>query len=258
MMGLAGKAALVTGAAQGLGRAFAVRLAADGADVVLVDVVPADGTAQMIEQCGRRALALIGDVSSPDDVERIRGAVTDAFGGIDILVNNAGCLTEDNFDTLDYASWRRVFAVNVDSVFLFTKAFAPGMRARGGGRIVNLCTIMLALNVPHFPHYVASKGAVLGATRAFASALADDGITVNAISPGQIRTPGTEALGQGVYENGGGNGPDRFALAAAMQSIKRVGLPRDLVGALAFLVSDEAGFITGQNLIVDGGTVRAV
>lgn len=257
MTNLAGKTALVTGAARGLGQAFAERLAADGADIVAVDQHPAAETQRQVEAQGRAWLGLTGDVSSPSDVDRIRAAVEDRFGGVDILVNNAGMLTEDSFATLNFANWKRVFEVNVDSVFLFTKAFTPVMQARGWGRVVNMCTIMLALNVPDFPHYVASKGAVLGCTRAFASALGDHGITVNAISPGQIRTPGVEELADGVMSKQQ-PGFDRFAFAASMQAIKRVGVPKDLVGAMAFLVSEEAGFITGQNMIVDGGAVRGV
>lgn len=257
MTKLAGKVALVTGAGRGLGQAFAERLAVDGADIVIVDQHSADDTHRLVERHGRACLSLLGDVSSPEDVNRIRDAANERFGGVDILINNAGMLTEDSFESLTYENWRRVFAVNVDSVFLFTKAFSPSMQQRGWGRVVNMCTIMLALNVPHFPHYVASKGAVLGCTRAFASALGDHGITVNAISPGQIRTPGTEGLGKGVHEDADAQF-DRFAIAAAMQSIKRTGLPRDLVGAMAFLVSEEASFMTGQNLIIDGGTVRSV
>ena len=260
MTKLSGKTALVTGAGRGIGQAFAERLAADGANIVLVDQYPAADTQLLIEAQGRSCLTLQADVSRPEDVERVRQAVEHRFGGVDILVNNAGMVTEDNFETLTYASWKRIFEVNVDSVFLFTKAFAPVMQQRGWGRVVNMCTIMLALNVPDFPHYVASKGAVLGCTRAFASALGVHGITVNAISPGYIRTPGTEAIGVGSMAEAGNAPPpvDRFAMAAMMQAVKRGGVPHDLVGAMAFLVCEDASFMTGQNLIVDGGSVRCV
>ena len=176
------------------------------------------------------------------------------FGRCDILVNCAGIYPNEPLEKISFADWRRVLSINLDSVFLLSAAFAPGMKQRQWGRIVNMASSTLGSVVAGFVHYVASKGGVVGITRALASELGPHGVTVNAISPGLTRSPGTLIR---APRPGMASMEDEFALAATMQAIKRPEVPADLVGTLSFLTSDDAAFITGQTLHVDGGRVRA-
>jgi len=244
-----GKVAVITGAALGIGRAYAKRLAEDGCKIVAVDVQPADETVAQIKTDGSEAIAVRCDVSKPSEIAALAGEVEKSFGRCDILVNNAGIYPVQSFDDISFEDWRRVFAVNLDSQFLTIKAFWPGMRERRWGRIVNQASDTFALNIPGFSHYIASKGGIIGLTRALATEFGDYGVTVNAIAPGLTRTPGTQAKPKR-------QDIDEFAMAASHQSIKRGMVPGDLVGTLSFLVSDDAGFVTGQTIYVDGGHVR--
>jgi NAD(P)-dependent dehydrogenase (short-subunit alcohol dehydrogenase family) len=248
------KIAVISGAANGIGQAFAQRLAQDGCHIVIADVASPDATVKLVEQAGREALACTTDVSSQDSVKALAAEVTKRFARCDILVNCAGIYPLEPFDKMTFADWRRVQSINLDSVFLMSAAFAPGMRARKWGRIVNLASSTLGSVVSGFVHYMASKAGVVGITRALASELAPDGVTVNAISPGLTRSPGTIAR---APRPGIASMEDEFAIAAAMQAIKRPETPADLVGALSFLTSDDAAFITGQTINVDGGRVRS-
>ena len=158
------------------------------------------------------------------------------------------------FDKMTFADWRRVQAINLDSVFLMSSAFAGGMRQRQWGRIISMASSTLGQVVSGFVHYMASKAGIVGITRALASELGPDGITVNAISPGLTRSPGTL---ERTPRPGMASMEDEFAFAANMQAIKRPEVPADLVGTVSFLTSDDAAFITGQTLNVDGGRVRS-
>jgi NAD(P)-dependent dehydrogenase (short-subunit alcohol dehydrogenase family) len=248
------KIAVISGAAAGIGQAFAQRLAQDGADIVIADIASGADTVALVQKAGRRAIACKVDVSSESSVAGLAQEVAATFGRCDILVNCAGIYPLQPFAQMTFADWRRVQAINLDSVFLMCAAFAPGMRERKWGRIVNLASSTLGSVVSGFVHYMASKAGIVGITRALASELGGDGITVNAISPGLTRSPGTLARnprpGMGTME-------DEFAFAATMQAIKRPEVPADLVGTLSFLASDDAAFITGQTINVDGGRVRS-
>jgi len=248
------KVAVITGGANGIGQAFARRLAEDGVHVAIADIAPADATVQLVEQAGRDAVACRCDVASPEAVAALAGAVERQFGRCDILVNCAGIFPQKSFDEMTFADWRQVQSINLDGLFLVTSAFAPGMKRRGWGRIVNMASSTLGSVVTGFVHYVASKGAIVGFTRALASELGPHGITVNAISPGLTRTPGTLARSP---RPGFAGMDEEFAAVAAMQAIKRGEVPDDLVGTLSYLTSDDAAFITGQTLNVDGGRVRS-
>jgi NAD(P)-dependent dehydrogenase (short-subunit alcohol dehydrogenase family) len=248
------KIAVVSGGANGIGQAFAQRLAQDGAHIVIADIASGSDTVKMVEQAGRQALARNCDVSSVDSVKALASDVTKHFGRCDILINCAGIFPNQPFHEMTFADWRRVLAINLDSVFLMSAAFVPGMKQRRWGRIVNMASSTLGSVVSGFVHYMASKAGIVGVTRALASELAPFGITVNAISPGLTRSPGTLAR---VPRAGMASMEDEYAHAASMQAIKRPEVPADLVGTVSFLTSDDAAFMTGQTLNVDGGRVRS-
>jgi NAD(P)-dependent dehydrogenase (short-subunit alcohol dehydrogenase family) len=247
------KVAVITGGANGIGQAFAQRLAQDGAHVAIADIGSADATVKLVEQAGREALACACDVSLPDAVAAMAQEVERRFGRCDILINCAGIFPQQAFDDMSYADWRRLLSINLDSVFLTSSAFVPGMKRRGWGRIVSMASSTLGSVVTGFVHYVTSKGGIVGFTRALASELGPHGITVNAISPGLTRTPGTLAR---APRAGLASMDEEFASVATFQAIRRPEVPDDLVGVMSFLTSDDAAFMTGQTLNVDGGRVR--
>jgi 3-oxoacyl-[acyl-carrier protein] reductase/(S)-1-phenylethanol dehydrogenase len=243
---LQGKIAVITGGAAGIGRAFAERLAAEGADIAIADIAAAAETEAAVAALGRRVLSVKTDVSNPEDVGAFAAAVVENLGHADILINNAGIYPLKDFDDITYQDWKQIFAINVDSQFLMAKAFVPGMKAKNWGRIINMTSAVFWLNIPNFVHYVSTKAANIGFTRALASELGEFGITVNAIAPSLVRTATSEssALSQ-MYD-----------AVADSQAIKRLQVPADLTGAVTFLASDDSAFITGQTLPVDGGAIR--
>jgi NAD(P)-dependent dehydrogenase (short-subunit alcohol dehydrogenase family) len=247
------KIAVITGAANGIGQAFARRLAEDGVHVAIVDLVDGGTTVKMVEAAGRKAAAFKCDVSDPDAVARMAAEVRKQFGHADIVVNCAGIFPQKSFEQMNFADWRKVMSTNLDSAFLVTSAFVPDMIARKWGRIVNMASSTLGSVVTGFAHYVASKGGIVGFTRAAATDLAPHGITVNAIAPGLTRSPGTIAR---APRPGFKTMDDEFHAVAQMQAIKRVEVPDDLIGAVSFLTGDDSAFITGQTINVDGGRVR--
>jgi NAD(P)-dependent dehydrogenase (short-subunit alcohol dehydrogenase family) len=247
------KIAVITGGAKGIGQAFARRLAEDGVHIAIADLAPADETKKLVEQAGRDALVCTCDVASPDSVKTLAADVERRFGRCDILVNCAGIYPNVAFEKIDLAEWRRVLSINLDGTYLVSAAFVPGMKQRGWGRIVNLSSSTLGQVVTGFAHYMASKAGIIGFTRALASELGPHGITVNAIQPGLTRSPGTLARSPRA---GMATMDEEFALAARSQAIPRPEVPDDLVGTVSFLTSDDAAFITGQTISVDGGRVR--
>jgi NAD(P)-dependent dehydrogenase (short-subunit alcohol dehydrogenase family) len=248
------KVAIITGAANGIGQAFAKRLAEDGVHVAIADIADGRETVKLVESVGRNALAVMCDVSSEDSVAAMARQAQEKFGRVDIVVNCAGIYPQRDFAAMSFADWRRVLSINLDGTFLVTAAFVPGMRARKWGRIVNMASSTFGSVTTGFAHYVASKGGVIGFTRALAGDVAADGITVNAIAPGLTRSPGTIVR---KPRPGFANMDEEFVAIASLQAIKRPEVPDDLVGALSFLTSDDAAFMTGQTLNVDGGRVRS-
>ena len=246
---LKGKVAIVTGAGSGIGKVLAKRLAQDGAAVVVADLKNHEvAAAQIAKDTGARTLGLQVDVSSEKDVERMAAETAKAFGRIDILVNNAALFSTlklKSFEKIEADEWRRVMEVNTLGVFLCCRACVPHMRKGGYGRIINLASGAPLKGVPLFLHYIASKGAVIAMTRGLARELGADSITVNALAPGFTLSENVANIE--VHRRQG-------EVTKMTRAIKRDETPEDLVGAVSFLASADASFITGQTLVVDGGS----
>ena len=247
-MGLDNAVAIVTGGAQGIGHAAAVRLAQRGARLVIADRSGAAAAAQALREQGFEAVAVEMDVAVPAQVEAMAGQAEAHFGRIDVLVNNAGIyssLRPQPFEQLTMEDWRQVLDVNVIGTFLACKAVLPAFKRAGGGRIVNISSGVAFKGNPWMAHYVASKGAVISLTRALATELGTHGVLVNSVAPGFTLSDGAlanPALVEGV------KGPSLRGRVLARDM-----MPADLVGAIEFFAGAQSAFITGQTLVVDGG-----
>lgn len=241
---MSGKTALITGAARGIGKAIARRLACEGASVVISDVLGEAAAATAAEFKANRfsALALSADVTSAASMEETVAKTVEAFGSVDILVNNAGITKDGLLLRMSEEDWDKVLAVNLRGAFLATKAASRVMAQKRWGRIVNISSVVGLMGNAGQANYAASKAGLIGLTKSAAKELAGRNITVNALAPGFIQTEMTEKL------------PER-AREAFLTSIPlgRAGTPEDIAAAVAFLVSERAGYITGQVLQVDGG-----
>ncbi|HSC04945.1 MAG TPA: glucose 1-dehydrogenase [Solirubrobacteraceae bacterium] len=241
---LAGKRIIVTGAARGLGREFVLHLASLGARVLAADVADLDTTCAQARERGLTEVApAVVDVRSGEQTRRLAQTASDALGGVDALVNNAALVTlvRRPFEEIPEEEWDRVFEVNVKGAWLCARAVVPLLRAAGGGAIVNLASEVAYSGSTGVAQYVASKAAIVGLTRVLARELGPAQIRVNAIAPGFIPTEGSAVMqGDRPYDT-------------ARTPLGRLGQPDDLLGALAFLVSDESAFVTGQTLLVNGG-----
>ncbi|WP_375386053.1 SDR family NAD(P)-dependent oxidoreductase [uncultured Microbacterium sp.] len=242
---LVGKAAVVTGGATGIGRAYAQHLAAQGAAVAVLDISDPSETVDLIIRAGGTASGHVVDLSDPDAVAAVVAPVSAAVGVPGILVNNAAIYPQIPWNDLTVEDWRRTFAVNVEALFTTMKAFAPGMQERRWGRIINISSNSVGLVIPNLTHYISSKMAVIGLTRGAATELAEFGITVNSVGPSLVRT------------DTGTSPAHLYDIVPQLQAIKRAEVPDDLVGMIAFLASDDAAFITAQNFWVDGGLLRS-
>ncbi|MFV1876177.1 SDR family NAD(P)-dependent oxidoreductase [Nioella sp.] len=247
---LVNKVAAITGAAQGIGAAFAIHLAKNGAKVVVSDIADPSATVDAIKAAGGEAVGLKVDVTSNDDLARMVEAAKSEFGGLDILVNNAGIfatLKPKPFMKIDEDEFDMIMTVNARSVHQATKAVVPAMIERGGGKVVNISSGTFYYGPPGLSHYTASKGAIIGMTRCHGRELGDKNIQVNAIAPGLTESEGVKA--NEAFNPFG-------APTVATRSIKREMVPEDLLGTLIYLCSDDSNFVTGQTLNVDGGKVN--
>jgi len=235
MGALDGRVAIVTGGAQGIGAAIAAGLEAEGAEVVIADLEPPEG--------GVRA-----DVASEDDVSRMVEQALERNGRIDILVNNAGLyasLEMRSFTEIPLEEWNRVMEVNVASMFLTCRAVVPVMREQGGGKIVNISSGTPFRGVPFLLHYVTSKGAIVAFTRALARELGKDSIHVNCVAPGFTMSDGVKSHPEVIEK--------LRDVSVASRTLQRDQVPEDVVGAVVFLCTPAANFITGQTMVIDGG-----
>jgi NAD(P)-dependent dehydrogenase (short-subunit alcohol dehydrogenase family) len=247
-MFLKDKVAIVTGAAQGIGRAMAEGLASEGASIVIADIAKADLAAKEMREKNFKAIGIKVDVASESDTQKMAAETIKAFGRIDILVNNAGIYTSlipGPFEKITVEEWRRVMDVNVLGMFLCCKAVVGEMRKNKGGRIINISSGTPFKGIPYILHYTTSKGAVIALTRALAKELGPDNILVNAIAPGFT-------LSDGVLANEIQLKHFREVSAKA-RTLVRDQHPSDLVGAVKFFAGPDSSFITGQTLVVDGG-----
>jgi 3-oxoacyl-[acyl-carrier protein] reductase len=245
---LAGRVVIVTGGARGIGKAIALRCAAEGASVVIADIEGegAAQTAAQVEALGGQALAVRTDVSAAESVGAMVAAALDRFGRIDVLVNNAAIvdLARQPSDLISEQEWDRVMLVNVKGPWLCIRAVLPAMREQHGGKIVNLSSDLILSGVPGLLHYVASKGALTAMTRSLARELGPDGICVNAVAPGLTTTDAAMTHGQEAAER-----------SIRTRAIPRAQTPDDITGTVVFLASQASAFMTGQLLVVNGGSV---
>ena len=242
---------LITGAARGLGREYAVRFAARGARVVVSDLKDCRETVTACTEQGGEALGAVTDVTDLDSVSRMVESAQGRFGRVDVLVNNAalfGNLTFAPFDTLHESEWDAAFAVNVKGIWNCCRAVVPAMREGGGGSIINVSSLAAIYGMPNGLHYTASKAAVIGLTRGLAREVGRYDIRVNAIAPNIVET---EAAGEFFGETT----QKMLEVTKAQQAIRRTLEPEDLAGTVLWLASDLARHVTGQTIMVDGGTV---
>ena len=245
-MRLEGKVVVVTGGAKGIGRAYCLAVAGEGARVVAADIADPTPTVKEIEARGGQALGVECDVSREPDTQRLAAETVARFGRIDVLVNNAAVyatLRRRSFMEISVDEWDRVMAVNLRGLFLCARAVFPTMKAQGKGTIINIASGTFFRAVPHLIHYTTSKGGVVGFTRSLGRELGDFGIRVNAIAPGFTLSG----------ENEQNISPVQMEANVQTRMVKRAEVPADIVGTLIFLASDDSDFISGQTILVDGG-----
>ncbi len=248
-MRLKDRVAIVTGAARGLGRIYALRLAKEGAKVVVADILDGKETVDAVAAQGGEALYVNTDVTSEQSTQEMARKVVERFGRIDILVNNAalfGDLVKKPFWEIPVNEWDKVMAVNLKGPFLCAKAVYPQMKKQGKGKIINVSSGTFYKGLPNFLHYVVSKGGNVALSRSMAREVGDAGINVNTIAPGYTET---EFLKENPQDP-----PEVRKMTVGSRCIKRPETPEDLTGTIVFLSSDDSDFITGQTILVDGGS----
>lgn len=247
MRRLEGKTAIVTGAVVGNGRAFCRRLASEGARVMIADIVDAEEVLEEVSSAGGEIDAVRVDVTEEEGAEKMARKTIERFGSIDILVNNVGGYEEEPFELITFADWKRMLAINLDSLFLTTRAVLPSMKEKGFGRIIALSSDTIWLGTPYLVHYVASKMGVVGFIRSLASEVGKYGVTANAVTVGLTATqrpPGEKLVGT-ILEH-----------LLPQQAVHRGDEPEDIAEVVAFLASPSSSILTGQTINVDGGVAR--
>ncbi len=248
-MKLKDRVVVVTGAARGLGRAYAIRLAKEGAKIVVADILDGSETVEAVKKIGGEAIAIKTDVTSEESTREMAAKTIEAFGRIDVLVNNAAIfatIKKRPFWEIPVEEWDAVMAVNLKGPFLCAKAVYPQMKKQGKGKIINISSGTFFKGVPNFLHYVVSKGGNIAISRSMAREVGDAGIRVNSIAPGYTET---EFLKDNPQDP-----PEVTNMITATQCIKRRSTPDDLTGTIVFLASDDSDFISGQTILVDGGS----
>jgi NAD(P)-dependent dehydrogenase (short-subunit alcohol dehydrogenase family) len=249
---LNGKVVIITGAARGLGQAYAVAVAGEGALVVAADKSDCAETAGLVEKAGGRALTVDLDVTDGASAKAMADAAIETFGRIDVLINNAalyGALSGGRFDDIPEDEWEACMAVNVKGVWNCCKAVVPAMRETGdGGSIINIASLAAVYGMPYALHYATSKAAVIGISRSLARELGRDWIRVNTIAPSAVMTSGTEEFFAEKFDKA-------KQVIAQGQSLQKSLETEDLTGTVIYLASDASRFVTGQTIMVDGGTV---
>ncbi len=248
MARLEGRVAIVTGSGRGIGADYAKALATEGAKVVVTDIVDTKNTVNIIKQAGGEAIGIHCDITDPENVKAMVAETVEKFGKLDIIVNNAALfadLDQKSFLEIDEAEWDRVMQVNTRGVFTCVKAAVPEMKKNGYGKIINIASGTVFKGTPMLLHYVSSKGAQVAFTRALAREVGDDGITVNCIAPGL--TMSEKVVNDEQWQAAKDANTNSRA-------IKREEVPEDLLGAVVFFSSSDSDFITGQTLVVDGGS----
>jgi (S)-1-phenylethanol dehydrogenase len=241
-----GKVAVITGGSSGIGQAIALRLAREGARVAIADIADASETLALLRKSGTEGFAAPCDIAQPDQVATLLAKVRESMGPPQILVHSAAVQFVRPFDELSLEDWQRTQAVNQQSMFHLLKAVLPDMKRARWGRIVVIASSTFFVGAPAMTHYVTSKGALIGLVHGLAGEVGPFGITVNAVAPGLTRTKKAVAdLPEELFRH-----------VASLQSIKRNGTPEDQAGVVSFLASTDAGFITGQTILVDGGQGR--
>jgi 3-oxoacyl-[acyl-carrier protein] reductase len=244
-MDFTGKVALVTGSGRGIGKAIAMKLAENGATLVINDVgdnAPAEQTVSEIKNLNRQAMAIMADVSSSADVTKMMETAIAAYGKVDILVNNAGITRDQLTMKMTDEEWDKVLAIDLKSVFLCTRAVLRPMLKQRSGRIISMSSVVGIIGNAGQANYAAAKAGIIGFTKTIAKEVASRGITVNAVAPGFIDTPMTQVLPE-----------ERKQILMANIPLGYLGTPRDIAETVAFLASEEARYITGQVISVDGG-----
>ena len=247
-MRLQDKVIIVTGSRRGLGKAFALSFAKEGANVVVTDIVAEglDATVNEISNSGGQGLAVRADVSSESDVSRLVDETVRTFGRVDVLVNNAAyfsAIKRKPFFEIDVTEWDDVLRVNLRGVWLCIKAVFPHMKKQTKGKIVNISSGTFFNGSPGFAHYVAAKGGIIGLTRALSRELGQYNITINSLAPGYTETEATRSMDDDTYRS----------QAIIPRAIRRSEVPSDLIGPMLFLCSEDSDFMTGQTILVDGG-----
>lgn len=247
MRRLEGKTAIVTGAVVGNGRAFCRRLAAEGARVMIADIADAGEVLEEVASAGGEIDAVRVDVTDEEGAEKMTRRTIERFGRIDILVNNVGAYQEEPFELISFAEWKQMLSINLDSLFLTTRAVLPTMKENGFGRIIAMSSDTIWLGTPYLVHYVTSKMGVVGFIRSLASEVGKYGITANAITVGLTATqrpPGEKLVGS-ILEH-----------LLPQQAVHRGDEPEDIAEVVAFLASPDSSILTGQTINVDGGVAR--